>query len=164
MAEQIYAVLVALEGDTLLLPNVAVAEVVGRETVRPAEGAPPWLGGYVDWSNRRVPAIRFEVLNGSAVVAPTRRERVVVINTPGVHLPGAAIAIIAQGYPHLVTLNREAMKPQELRSSDRTDLVLSRVRIASREALIPDLESVEAEIARAADFGAVAAVLKAASA
>jgi chemosensory pili system protein ChpC len=153
VAEQIYAVLIALEGDTLLLPNLAVAEVVGGAQVKPAEGAPPWLSGHLDWNQRRVPVVRFEVLNGGTPAPPTRRERVVVIHTPGVHIQGAVIALVAQGYPHLVTLNREALKAQDLRASDHESLSLARARIASREALIPDLEGIEAEVARAADFG-----------
>lgn len=157
MSEQIYAVLIALEGDTLLLPNVAVAEVLSRETVQPAAGAPSWLPGYVEWNSRRVPALRFETLNGGRAVAPSRRERVVVLSTPGAQLRGAAVAIIAQGYPLLVTLNREALAPQALRDGDREELVLGRVRIASRQALIPDLDALEAEIVRAADFGGAAA-------
>jgi chemosensory pili system protein ChpC len=156
MADQIYAVLIALEGDTLLLPNLAVAEVVGSNLVKPAEGAPPWLAGHLDWNQRRVPVLRFEVLNGGTPAPPTRRERVVVVHTPGVHLQGAVVAIMAQGYPHLVTLNRDALKPQELRGSDREALALARARISSREALIPDLEGVEAEVASSADFGSSA--------
>ena len=56
---------------------------------------------------------------------------------------------MTQGYPHLVTLNRAALHPVELDAVDRADLVLSRVRIASQVALIPDLVTIEAEIARA---------------
>lgn len=161
MSEQLYAVLLALDQDTLLLPNTAVAEVVSREAVKPADNAPAWLAGYVDWNNRRVPAVRFEVLNGATAVTPTRRERVVIINSLGVHLPAGAIAFVTQGYPHLVTLNRTALKPQVLRETDREDLLLSRVRIASQEAVIPDLETIEADLARAASFGEAAAALNA---
>ena len=153
MADQIYAVLIALEGDTLLLPNVAVAEVVTRDSVQPAPGAPSWLAGYVEWNNRRVPALRFELLNGGSTVTPSRRERVVVLKSTGSHLRSAAIAIVAQGYPLLVTLNRAALAPHPLRQGDRENLALSRVRISSREALIPDLDAVEAQIVEAADFG-----------
>lgn len=147
--EQIYAVLMALEGDTLLLPNAAVAEVVAREALQPAEdGAPSWLVGYCDWNNRRVPVVSFEVANGASRGADSRRARVVVLNSFGIHLPSGLFAVISQGYPHLVTLNRAAVKPMALRPTDRADLVLCRVRIASQEAAIPDLASIEAEIAR----------------
>jgi len=57
--------------------------------------------------------------------------------------------VLSQGYPHLVTLNRAALESVPLLESDREDLVLSRVRIASQQALIPDLDTIEAEIARA---------------
>ncbi|AXQ29832.1 chemotaxis protein CheW [Solimonas sp. K1W22B-7] len=147
--EQIYAVLIALEGDTLLLPNAAVAEVVARDALQPAEsGAPAWLAGYCDWNNRRVPVISFETANGSGRNAESRRARVVVLNSFGTHLPSGLLAIVSQGYPHLVTLNRPAVKPLELRPTDRADLVLARVRIANQEAAIPDLTALEAEISR----------------
>lgn len=147
--DQIYAVLMALHDDTMLLPNAAVAEVLARDAVRKTAGGPPWFIGHCEWNNRRVPVIRFEVLNGGKAEGDPRRERIVVLNTVGRHLPSGNLAVMTQGYPHLVTLNRAALHPVELDAVDRTDLVLSRVRIASQVALIPDLVTIEAEIARA---------------
>jgi len=147
--EQIYAVLMAIGGDTLLLPNTAVAEVVARDAVEAApEGSPPWLVGYCDWNNRRVPVVSFEVANGGVRVEDSRRARVVVLNSFGSYLPSGLFAVVSQGYPHLVTLNRAAVKSLPLRASDRPELTLARVRIASQEAAIPDLGAIEAEIAR----------------
>ncbi|MGH8432363.1 MAG: chemotaxis protein CheW, partial [Solimonas sp.] len=144
--EQIYAVLMAMEGDTLLLPNAAVAEVVARDALLPPEeGAPTWLAGYCDWNNQHVPVVSFEGINGATQGAQSRRARVVVLNSFGTHLPSGLLAVISQGYPHLVTLNRAAVKPMALRPTDRADLVLCRVRIASQEAAIPDLATIEAE-------------------
>lgn len=150
MSEQIYAVLMALEGDTLLLPNSAVNEVVPRDRVRPAgDGAPSWFAGFLEWNNRRVPVVSFETLNGSAVSATrSRRERVAVVNCAGVHLQGGSIGILTQGHPHLVTLNRTAVKPAALRDTDRAELILARVRISSQEAAIPDLDVIEADLSR----------------
>lgn len=148
--DQIYAVLMALDGDTLLLPNAAVAEVVSRDNLQVADsGAPAWLAGYCDWNNRRVPVVSFEGLNGAAPAIDSRRARVVVLNSFGTHLPSGQLAVITQGYPHLVTLNRAAVKSLPLRGNDRGDLVLARVRIASQEAAIPDLAAIESEVARA---------------
>lgn len=148
MAEQIYAAMIALEGDALLLPNAAVAEVLGRRSVQADPARPQWFAGYVDWNNRSVPAVQFETLNGGAPVAASRRQKVVIIHSPGVHVESGTIALICQGYPHLVTLSRAALQTQPVRSTDRDELVLARARISSREAIIPDLEAVEAAIAR----------------
>ncbi|MGH8455652.1 MAG: chemotaxis protein CheW [Stenotrophobium sp.] len=148
MSDQIYAVLMAIENDTLLLPNSAVVEVVPRETVKPDAGAPKWMIGYCDWNSRRVPVVSFELLNGAAAVEQSRRARVVLVNSLGVHLPVGMMGFLTQGYPHLVTLNRTAVVAGALRETDRADLVLSRVRIASQEAAIPDLETIEADLLR----------------
>ncbi len=148
--EQLYAVLLAIHQDTLLLPNAAVAEVLPRDALQVvATGTSQWLVGHCDWNNRRVPVVRFEQLNNARTKADPRRERLVVLNSLGRHLPSGHLAVVAQGYPHLVTLNRSAMRATPLRETDRDDLVLSRVRIANQEALIPSLEQLEAEIARA---------------
>lgn len=149
MADQLHAVLLVLDGETLLLPNSAVAEVASRERVQPAENAPAWLAGHLDWNNRRVPVLRFEQLSGLTPGEPTRRERVVVIHSVGVHVQNGLFALVTQGYPHLITLNRAALQAAPLRETDRRDLVLARVRIASQEALVPDFTAIEADLARA---------------
>ncbi|MFT4047236.1 MAG: chemotaxis protein CheW [Solimonas sp.] len=146
---QLYAVLIALAGDTLLLPNVAVAEVVARHAVQPAPQLPAWLAGELDYDGRRLPVLRFERLNRGKADGDARRERVVIVHSHGRHLPSGQFALITQAYPHLVTLSRAALQPLALREGDRDELVLARVRIANQEALIPDLERIEAEIAGA---------------
>lgn len=148
-ATQIHAVLVALDGDTLLLPNSAVLEVLSREAVESSEGLPAWLLGTVSWQGHSVPVLRLERLNGDEPREDARRARVVVVQSVGRHWPMARFAILAQGYPHLVTLNRAAMSAMKLRNTDRPDLVLARVRIASQETWVPDLETVESQLARA---------------
>jgi chemosensory pili system protein ChpC len=148
MNDQIYAVLMALDGDTLLLPNAAVVEVISRESVRAVEDAPAWMLGNYEINGRRVPVVSFEALNGAPVPEAARRSRVVVLHSFGRHLEAHAMGVLTQGYPHLVTLNRNAIASAPLRDTDRSSLVLSRVRIASQDALIPDLEAIEAEIQR----------------
>jgi len=145
--QQLYAVLVALQADTLLLPNLAVAEVVAPEGLRPLPGAPTWFAGLLNWQGRELPIARFELLNNGAAEPPSRRTRVAVINCVSTRLVTGRYGILAEGYPHLVTLNRAALKPAEGRPQDSGDLVMSRVRVASQEALIPNLERIEAEMA-----------------
>ncbi|MEC9364879.1 MAG: chemotaxis protein CheW [Pseudomonadota bacterium] len=148
-ADELYAVLMSVHDDTLLLPNAAVAEVLARDALQASDGGPQWLAGHCDWNRRRVPVVRFELLNGGGLGGDPRRERIVVLHSLGRHVPGGHIALVALGYPHLVTLNRAAMRPMALDGTDRQELVLSRVRIASQVALIPDLDALEAQIAGA---------------
>src|SRR5581483_668713 len=106
--QQLYAVLVALQADTLLLPNLAVAEVVAPEGLRPLPGAPTWFAGLLNWQGRELPIARFELLNNGAAEPPSRRTRIAVINCVSTCLSAGRYGILAEGYPHLVTLNRSA--------------------------------------------------------
>ena len=142
--EDVYAVLVSLAADTLLLPNAAVAEVISAEQMDPPPpGAPPWLAGQVTYNNRRLSVVRFEVLNGSSGSGDSRRTRLAVMQPITSSLRTGNYAIVCQGYPHLVTLNRTALRKEELISGDNEDLVLTRVSIANTNALIPNLEKLE---------------------
>jgi chemosensory pili system protein ChpC len=147
--EELYAVLIALPGDTLLLPNAAVAEVVSAERMESADpGAPRWLAGRLMYNNRRLPVVRFEVLNGGVSTEDTRRTRLTVLHAITDRLGAGQYAIVCQGYPHLVTLNRAALRKESNLSTDKEEMILSRVSIANTSALIPNLETIEEQLAR----------------
>jgi chemosensory pili system protein ChpC len=146
--EELYAVLVALPGDTLLLPNAAVAEVVSPERLeRASDAAPPWFAGSISYNNRRLPVVRFEVLNGARRSEDTRRTRVAIVQTITDRVRAGQYGIVCQGYPHLVTLNRTAVRKEPNVGSDRDAMVLTRVSIANTSALIPNLEAIEMQLA-----------------
>lgn len=144
--DEIYAVLLAIDGDTLLLPNAVISEVLPAAVLEGvADGA---FLGRRSWNDRVLQVLSFEALNNGTVPAENRRARSVVLHSTGT----ASYALLAQSYPHLVTLNRAALTPMPLRGSDNPAAVLSRVRIAKTEALIPNLETMEAEALRYAQM------------
>jgi chemosensory pili system protein ChpC len=147
--DELYAVLVSLASDTLLLPNAAVAEVVSSDGLEPPpEGAPAWLTGRVLYNNRQLLVVRFEVLNGSGPGEDSRRTRLAILQPVTTALRTGQYAVVCQGYPHLVTLNRAALRKEALLSSDNEDAVLTRVSIANTNALIPNLEKIEQLLAQ----------------
>ena len=146
--EELYAVLVALNGDTLLVPNAAVAEVVSADGLQtPPEGAPDWLAGRVMYNNRQLLVVRFELLNGGSAGEDSRRTRLAVLQPVTTSLRTGQWALVCQGYPHLVTLNRQALKKEGAQPGDKEDIVLTRVSIANTNALIPNLETIEQMLA-----------------
>jgi chemosensory pili system protein ChpC len=147
--DQVYAVLVQVLADSLLVPNLAVADVVPRVELTPVSGSPPWFDGLISWQSRRVPVMRFEVANGApASVSPGRRARVLIVNTTTRDLESGAFGIVIEGNPHLVTLNRVALQPTPLRESDHEQMVAARVRIANQEAVIPNFDRIERELSQ----------------
>ena len=149
--EELYAVLVSLAGDTLLLPNAAVAEVVSPERMaQPGPHAPPWLAGTLPYNNRQLAVVHFEALNGSgARLESSRRTRLAIVHAVSERVRAGQYAIVCQGYPHLVTLNRTALRKEPLVSTDREEFVLARVGIANTSALIPNLDMIEHSLAQA---------------
>lgn len=141
------AVLIALEEDSILLPNLAVAEVLAKEALQKAGDGTATLAGHVQWNGRQIPVINFETLNGAAPKQEiSKRSRVTLLHSIGGN--ALTVGVMTQGYPHLVTLNREAVQPAALRDTDRSDLVIARVRISNQEVLVPDFETIENELLR----------------
>jgi len=146
--KQLYCALISIAGDTLLVPNSAVTEAIGQSFLTPQDGAPRWLAGTLEWNRRTLIAIHFEALNGGAPMPLPRRARLVILQTVDVNGTETPLALVAQGYPHLVTVTRDAIVSLPLRLSDDPALVLARVRIGSSEALIPDLEELSERMKR----------------
>lgn len=148
MNEAVYALLIEVTGDTLLLPNAAVTEVTALDRFEAAAAdAPAWLSGWHATAERRIPVLSFEALSGRARPETHKRARVVIVNPIGQRVGGGGFALLAQSQPHLISIARGTIAPLSLAPGDREELVLSRVRMAGQEALIPDLEQIEARLA-----------------
>ena len=66
MTDALYAVMIQITSDSLLLPNAAVSEVTALDRFEPAaEGAPAWLSGWHATAERRIPVLSFEALCGN---------------------------------------------------------------------------------------------------
>lgn len=147
--EELYTVLVSLSSDTLLLPNVAVQEVIAADRIEPPpRGAPAWFAGRVAHQNLSVPVVRFEILNGGTFTEDARRTRLAIIHPLTDRTRTGLYAVACQGYPHLVTLNRTALKVERQQDRDRGNFVLTRVSIANTSAMIPNLEAIELALAQ----------------
>jgi chemosensory pili system protein ChpC len=141
LPSHIYSVLVSLVGANLILPNSAVAEVLGQEALKAREDGPSWLVGQTQWEDEDVPIISFEAMMGQPVPALDRKCRVVVLHAPA---RAGAFGIITRGYPLIVTLNEVALKPVPMKDSPFKKLIFCQVSVANRSALIPDLDALAA--------------------
>ena len=77
--------LLPLADRTLILPNVAVAELIDYQQGAFDLDSPPWYLGQVLWRERRIPLISFESACGQKIVIgeraiPIRRSRFHVVN------------------------------------------------------------------------------------
>jgi chemotaxis signal transduction protein len=146
---ELYAVLITLPGGaTLLLPKLAVVEVLSADVVQPAADAPAWIAGRCNYNGRSLPVVNFEALVGTAPDEPGPRTRVAVMHGISGKLPSGQYALLGRGYPHLVTLNRNAVVVEPGTEEESRELVLAQVKIANTAAGIPDLDALEDHLAR----------------
>lgn len=148
LRNEIHGQLIPLEDDRLLLPNTAIVEVLGMDDIEVSTDGPSWLLGHLNWRMSRIPVISVEGLFGRVIPARIRRSRLVIINTFGRALEQGFFAVVSQGHPHLTTLNKVALQPDDLGDEPAADLLLAKLKIANTTALIPDLEAFEQRLAQ----------------
>ena len=100
----------------------------------------------VGWSGRTVPVISFEGTLGRAIPQPGGRTRIVVLHCLGSRLAAGAFGILTQGFPQLVRLNPDVVKPDPTRSFPDRSPVLCGLRMVNEAPLVPDLEYLESII------------------
>lgn len=152
--DSLNAVLLPLRDERLLLPNLAIADAIAPGALRAAvDSAPDWFAGWIVWQDIDLPVLRFERLNGGSHDSSGRRGRIVVLQAA---MAGAGVprfGLVCDGHPQLLSLGRDAIEALPLRASDVAELVLARVRVDGREALIPDLAAIEARLASLLEAG-----------
>ncbi len=144
---EVYSLLIPLADARLLVPRACVAEVIGFQTPAPMESAPPWYLGLVNWSARMLPLVSFEGTCGAMAPPASGRSRIVVFHALGGRVECGYIAIVSQGFPQLVRVSNDVVRPDNSRSFSERSPVLCQVRMLNETPLIPDLERLELMIA-----------------
>lgn len=136
--------LMPLSDRTLLLPNVAVAELIPYRAPQVSDGMPDWFLGQIAWRDLRLPLLSFEAASdGQAVV--NSGSRVAVINALGGRPMVKFLAVLVQGIPRSIKVEASlaraeaALAPLELDAVQLGDAVLK----------IPDLIGLEQKLADA---------------
>ncbi len=147
-AEELYSLLIPLAEDRLLVPRACVAEVV-RYAESEKDGDPhPWLLGSLSWNGRRIPIVAFEGTLGKETPYVTGRTRIVVFHASGRQLKSGHFGVLTQGFPQLVRVNRDVLRLHTTEGWPDGAPVLCRVKMINEYPLIPNLEGLEAMLAR----------------
>ncbi len=144
---ELYSLLIPLAGERLIVPRASVAEVVSYQAPEAMAGAPPWYLGTIGWNGRTTPVVSFEGACGQPIPAATGRTRIVVFYCLSQKLPSGVFGILTQGFPQLVRVNGDVVKPDSTRTFPERMPVLCQVRMINETPLIPDLERLEEIIA-----------------
>lgn len=131
------ALLLPLSDRTLVLPNVAVAELIGYQFGQPAPDRPAWHLGHITWRNQLLPLVSFEAACGTPpVVGP--QARIVVLNALG-DSPLRFIGMLVQGVPRSCRLDSQLSYVDV----PLAPLEVAAVQVGEQVAKVPDLVGIE---------------------
>ncbi len=144
--DSLTGLLLPLSDRTLLLPNVAVAELIAYRNPQVAAGLPQWYLGQVAWRDLRLPLLSFETASsGERQPVLGSSARVVVINALGGRPHVKFLALLVQGIPRSVRLDANLAAT----AAPLAALELAAVDIGGETARIPDLAGLEEKLADA---------------
>lgn len=146
--EELYSLLIPLAEDRLIVPRACVAEVVRFTAPEKEAGAHDWMMGIVTWNGRQLPVVSFEGALGKEKPVPTGRTRIVVFYASSGQLKSGFFGVLTQGFPQLVRLNEDVLQLHTTEGWPEGAPVLCRVKMINEFPLIPDLEKLEAMLAR----------------
>ena len=146
--EELYSLLIPLAEDRLIVPRACVAEVVRFSSPEKEAGAHDWMLGSVTWNGRPLPVISFEGALGKDVPAITGRTRFVVFYASTGQLKTGYFGVLTQGFPQLVRVNKDVLQLHTTEGWPQDAPVLCRVKMINEFPLIPNLEKLEAMLAR----------------
>ncbi|MDH1263008.1 chemotaxis protein CheW [Pseudomonas sp. GD03944] len=136
--------LVPLADRTLLLPNVAVAELIPYRAPQVSAGMPDWFLGQVAWRDLRLPLLSFEAASGGQAQTGAGA-RVAVINALGGRPKVKFIALLVQGIPRSIKVGTDLVRAD----AALAPLELDAVSFGDDVAKIPDLIGLEQMLADA---------------
>ena len=147
-SQELYSLLVPLSEDRLIVPRACVAEVVRFTPPEQEAGAHDWMMGSVNWKGRPLPVVSFEGALGKDVPPITGRTRIVVFYANTGQLKTGHFGVLTQGFPQLVRVNKDVLQLHTTDGWPKDAPVLCRVKMINEFPLIPDLEKLEAMLAR----------------
>ena len=143
----IRGVLIQIAGSQLLLPNAATVEVLSYTDPEPIEHAPGWLLGQIRWRGWRLPMVSFARSAGTHTEGSSIGTKVIVIKALGGNPKLPYFALVAQGFPRLVTISRDNLIVDSERMETLPEGIRLRVMFNEDVALVPDLDAAERMIA-----------------
>jgi len=146
-SDAVHCLQIPMYEESLLLPNAAVAEVIGYTDPEPLPDAPDWYLGKIAWREHKVPLISFEVASGGENPGNLHGSRIAVLNTLQGNRQIPYVAIVTQGIPGLKLVREKQLSPDNRDSGNRHS-VAGFVQLDGVSLVVPDIDDLEARIER----------------
>lgn len=138
--DSLNGLIIPLTGQPLLLPNVAVAELVNYRLSQAAESGPDWFLGWIHWRDQRVPMIDPGLLLEQPV-DEAHRSHVLILNAISGRSAMPFIGMCVAGIPR----SKKVLRGELETVGAPSQFVSQPVRLMDEKQvlLIPDLMAIE---------------------
>jgi len=127
----------------LLLPNSAVAEVIGYREPEIDGPAPEWWLGWIEWRGLRVPVVSYEqVIGHQEELRGSQRARIAILSTLNGNSSLPYVGIYTLGISRLARIGADTLAEDNSEEAE-SSLVLESVIINDLPAWIPDMDKLE---------------------
>lgn len=145
--DTVHCLLLPLNQDIMLLPNAAVAEVIPYSEAISVEDAPDWLVGFINWRDRRIPLVMFEIASDGHPGRAHKGCRIAVLNTLNGNNDLPYIAVLMQGLPSLQVVRSNMIQYADRPTMQRQS-IKAYVNLNGVAALLPDIDDLESRLMR----------------
>jgi len=143
---EIYALLVPVQRQRLLMPRTAVREIIRYTTPVEIENSPEWLHGTIEWQGQRIPLISFEGLCGSDIPEANSRTRIAIMAAINEKVPHRTYAMYVEGFPQLIGIKETDLSVDvDARFPDGCPII-SQLKLFNDRPQIPNLDFIESKI------------------
>jgi len=149
--DKVRSLWVPLRDMNLLLPNVAVAEIGSYRVPEAQADMPAWFLGKVRWRGEYIPVLSLETVCGLTGSSNPVFSRLLILNSVRSGSPVSHYAIVTAGLPGLIQFGIETPDDYELYEKDGVKCI---VRIGNEQAVIPDLDYLQAMLEQYLDVAA----------
>lgn len=140
---------VPMQHNSLLVPQVAIAEVIAKATLHPVADAPAWLLGRVDWRGQSLPVLSYEAASGQTQAPDSPGARLAIFNTLDERNAVSFWALRIQGIPRLLRLSDAEVREDSLARLGKAERLAVITQLG--KASIPDLDYLESLAAASLD-------------
>ena len=145
LQDTVRTLIIPLQGCNLLLPNVAVAEVVPYMQPHEIDGAPEWLLGTISWRGLNIPLISYDRLQGLDIHSGLVQARIAVINRIRPDSGLSFYAVVMAGIPQLKRVSGDTLQEMSVEGGAGDP---GTVQVGDIAAVIPDLDALELAVAQ----------------
>jgi len=144
VVESVRSLWLPLVNTNLLVPNVAIAEILDYQPLDLFEAGPDWLLGCLRWRDEELPVISIERLCGYSLPQGEHGSRISIFNSVIAETDLPFFAMVTAGIPRLFNADAGVLGESIAAARTLPDTVADCVQIGNEEALIPNIAVIHA--------------------